>query len=66
MWIQDGRLIRAFKFSKSWAIPFSWVKSECKSRGIHYDGVNLKADERGVSLNDYEPLSEHSKKANIT
>lgn len=36
------------KFIKSWAIPVSWVKSECESREIHYDGVNLKADERGV------------------
>lgn len=65
-WIQDGRITGAFKFGKSWAIPVSWVKSECNSRGIHYDGVELGKVENGVSLNDYESLVEYSKKSDIT
>lgn len=65
-WIQDGRIAGAFKFGKSWAIPVSWVKSECNSRGIRYEGVELGKVENGVSLNDYESLVEYSKKSDIT
>ena len=59
-------MIGAFKFSKSWAIPVGWVKSECQSRGIYYNGVELKDGERAVSLSDYDPLVEYSKKVNIS
>lgn len=65
-WIQDGRVAGAIKFAKSWAIPVSWVKSECQSRGIYYNGVELEDDEIAVSLSDYEPLVEYSKKVNIS
>lgn len=64
-WIQDGRIAGAFKFGRSWAIPISWVKSECNSRGIHYDGLKLEKGENGVFLGDYESLVDYSERLNI-
>lgn len=63
-WIQDGRITGAFKFSKSWAIPVNWVKSECLARGISWHGVTLSESEHGVSLKDYYTVNEYCNKFN--
>lgn len=65
-WIQQGRIYGVFKFGKTWAIPVNWVKSECNSRGIYYNGVELQDSEKGVSLRDYEPLIEYSNRLNLS
>lgn len=57
-WIKDGRIPGVFKFSSNWAIPVSWVKSECNSRGINWSGVPLHSGEVEVSLTNYMPISE--------
>lgn len=64
-WIRDGRIAEAFKFGRSWAIPVSWIKSECNSRGIRYEGVKLEKGENAVSLQDYESLVDYSERLNI-
>lgn len=65
-WIQEGRIPGAYKFGKTWAIPTSWIKSECNSRGIYYNGVKLESDERSVLLEDYEPLIEYSNRLDLS
>lgn len=64
-WINQGKIKGVFKFGKTIAIPVSWVKSECNSRGIYYNGVELQENEKGVSLRDYEPLIDYTKKNNL-
>lgn len=64
-WIKDGRIVGAFKFGKTIAIPIAWVKSECLSRNINFNGIELKPNEVGVSLKDYEPLIDYTKRNNL-
>lgn len=64
-WANEGRIPNVFKFGRGWAIPTSWVQSECHSRGIFFNGVELKEGENGVSLLDYESLAEYSKRLSI-
>ena len=64
-WMKDGRIVGAFKFGKTIAIPISWVKSECLTRGIDWNGVQVEEDKIGVSLKDYEPLIDYAKKNNV-
>lgn len=56
-WINEGKIAGVVSFSNNKAIPVIWVKSECLERGIHWEGVELKQDEIGVYLNEYEPIS---------
>lgn len=60
-WINEGRIPEVYKFGKNKAIPISWVKSECNTRGINWEGVKLKKGEVGVSLKDYIPIKEYCK-----
>lgn len=57
-WINSGKIKGVKQFGNNKGIPVSWVKSECLERGIHWNGVELKEGEKGVLLNDYEPLIE--------
>ena len=57
-WINSGKIKGVKQFGNNKGIPVSWVKSECIERGIHWEGVELKEGEKGVSLDDYEPLIE--------
>ena len=56
-WIQDGKIKNTKRFGNNTAIPVAWVKSECLERGISWQGVKLKEGEKGVSLDDYEPIN---------
>lgn len=64
-WMNEGRIQGVKLFGKNKAIPVSWVKSECNSRGIPYEGVQLEPGQVGVSLNDYVPIKEYCKKNNL-
>lgn len=55
-WINSGKIKGVKQFGNNKGIPVSWVKSECIERGISWQGVELKEGEKGVSLDDYEPL----------
>lgn len=57
-WIQDGKIKNTKRFGNNTAIPVAWVKSECLERGISWQGVELKEGEKGVSLEDYEPIND--------
>lgn len=61
-WIRDGRIEQVLTFGTIYAIPVTWVKSECISRGIDYKGIHLDSDQVGVSLKDYIPLKEYTEK----
>lgn len=56
-WINEGRIPNITKFGNNTAIPISWVKSECLSRGVNFEGVKLEDGQVAVSLKDYEPIS---------
>lgn len=56
-WINEGKINGVIPFGNNKAIPVSWVKSECLSRGINWEGVKLEEGEVGVNLKDYEPIS---------
>ena len=58
LWIKQKRIHGVYKFGNNWAIPISWVKSECIERGLSFQGVQLSNEEVGVSLNDYSPIAE--------
>lgn len=64
-WMNEGRIPEVYLFGKNKAIPVTWVKSECLSRGIQWEGVELKEGEIGVSLKDYIPIKEYCKKNNL-
>ena len=64
-WMNEGRIPEVYLFGKNKAIPVNWVKSECLSRGIKWEGVELKEREIGVSLKDYIPVKEYCKKNNL-
>lgn len=64
-WINQGKIKGTFKFGKTIAIPVNWVKSECNARGINWLGVQVDEDKIGVSLKDYEPLIDYTKKNNL-
>lgn len=64
-WIKDGRIAGVYRFGKTVAIPTNWVKSECITRGIDWEGVQVEEGKVGVSLKDYEPLIDYAKKNNI-
>lgn len=64
-WINEGRIKGVYPFGKSRAIPISWIKSECNSRGIHWEGIKTQQGQMGVSLEDYTPLNEIEKKYNV-
>lgn len=64
-WINNGKIKGYKTFGKNLAIPIAWVKSECQERGIDWQGVELKADEIGVSLDNYIPIKEYCKKNNL-
>lgn len=64
-WINQGKIKGAYKFGKTVAIPTNWVKSECIERGISWKGVEVEEGERGVSLKDYEPLIDYTKRNNL-
>ncbi|WP_454206981.1 helix-turn-helix transcriptional regulator [Peptoniphilus sp. Marseille-Q6390] len=57
-WIKDGRIAGAYKFSTNWAIPISWVKSECIARGVKYQLEENDNKQKQVKLKDYIPLIE--------
>ena len=57
-WIKEGKIKGAYKFGNSWAIPVNWVKSECNSRNINWQGVELEENQTGVSLDKYEQITE--------
>lgn len=58
-WMNQGRIKEVYLFGKNKAIPVSWVKSECITRGISWEGIKLKSGEVGVSLKDYIPIKEY-------
>lgn len=64
-WMNEGRIPGVYLFGKNKAIPVNWVKSECLSRGIKWEGVELKKGETGVSLKDYIPIKEYCKINNL-
>lgn len=64
-WMNEGRIPEVYPFGKNKAIPTSWVKSECLSRGIKWEGVKLNKGEVGVSLKDYIPIKDYCKKNNL-
>ena len=64
-WINEGRIPEVYLFGKNKAIPVTWVKSECLSRGINFEGIKLENGEVGVSLKDYIPVKEYCKKNNF-
>ena len=59
---KKGEINGAYKFGRSWAIPISWVKNECRNRGIYFVGIELEEDEIGVrvgvSLDDFYTINE--------
>lgn len=65
-WIKEGKIKGAYKFGKTWAIPINWVKSECNSRNINWEGVELEENQIGVSLDDYADINDYAKKNNAT
>lgn len=64
-WMNERRIPEVYLFGKNKAIPVTWVKSECLSRGIKWEGVELKKGEIGVSLKDYIPIKEYCKINNL-
>lgn len=56
-WINDGKIKGTFKFGNNTAIPITWVKSECLSRNIDFQGILVENKQIPVSLKDYEPIS---------
>ena len=65
-WIKQGKIPGVYKFGKTLAIPTIWVKSECITRGIDWEGVQVEEGKIGVSLKDYEPLIDYTKKNNAS
>lgn len=65
-WIKDGRIVGAFKFGKTWAVPVLWLKSECIERGILFNGIELAINENEVKLKDYISIDEYIKGKDIT
>lgn len=63
--VNEGRIKNTVKFGNNMGIPVSWVRSECNSRGIYWDGVELKEGEIGASLNDFEPIVDYAKRNNL-
>lgn len=64
-WIKQGKIKGTYKFGKTVAIPVNWVKSECNARGINWQGVSVEEHQIGVSLKDYVPLIDYTKKNNL-
>ena len=64
-WIKQGKIKGTFKFGKTVAVPVSWVKSECNARGISWVGVQVEEGKTEVSLKDYEPLIDYTKKNHL-
>ncbi len=56
-WINEGRIPNTIKFGNNTAIPIGWVKSECLSRNVQFEGIKLEDRQVAVSLNDYQPIS---------
>lgn len=56
-WINDGKIKGTFKFGNNTAIPIMWVKSECLSRNIDFQGIIIENKQIPVSLKDYKPIS---------
>ncbi|MBU5669638.1 helix-turn-helix domain-containing protein [Peptoniphilus sp. MSJ-1] len=65
-WINEGKIPYYKQFGRNKAIPVSWVKSECLSRGIKWEGIQLKDNEKNVSLDDYEDLKKYAQNNNLT
>lgn len=57
-WMNEGKIQGVLSFGNNKAIPISWVKSECNTRGINWEGVELKEGEISVSLKDYIPIAD--------
>lgn len=65
-WIKQGKIKGYRKIGRNVAIPVNWVKAECNTRNIKWQGVKLEQHQVGVSLDDYITLNEYAKKNNTT
>ncbi|NMW84702.1 helix-turn-helix domain-containing protein [Peptoniphilus sp. AGMB00490] len=65
-WINNGKIRGHKRFGRNKAIPVNWVKSECQSRGIDWQGVELEDNEIGVSLDGYIDLKAYASNSNKT